>query len=283
MQNVEAFYNELTPILEKIKESPEAFLDGTEVSKVTLWRWTNGINRKYPDPHKLLSLLSKISHKDNVIEVADHFGENISSFLKHSFPTFFQMGKKGPKIEELQNSIFQDFNTFMIFILCETESGASKEELIHTIGSLAFKKIGLTPEEISADLITPYGSLVEGKINDLVKMGVLDLDKDQRYHARVKDIIFNVDTITRFFPEIISGFTRKSNVDMDLSGIFGYQQTIPLELAKEIKKETKEFFLKCYSKMKENKCKGGIPYQIINFSDKLFFEKNELGCIGAQL
>ena len=127
MQTVESFYNELTPVLEKIKGSPEAFLEGTEVSKVTLWRWTNGINRKYPDPHKLLSILMKISGKKNFKEILSYFGGEIENYLSKSLSMLHGESFVEWDLEVNQNEIITDFQSFIIFVLCEMEAVQQKK------------------------------------------------------------------------------------------------------------------------------------------------------------
>jgi hypothetical protein len=275
MQNVQAFYDELTPILEKVKDTPDTFLEGTGVSKVTLWRWMNGINRKYPDPHKLISLLAKISGKKDAREVITYFGGEISKFLLGSLTFLFDQ-RMEDKIEQNQDEIFKDSQTFFIFILCETESGASKEEILHTLANLAFKKLGINGEDITEELIKSYKSVISGKILELETNGIIYLGDDNKYHTKVKDIIFNTQTCHRFYPEILAGFRRDSDYDRLYHGLFGYQQSIPEELAREIKIETKEFFLKMYKKMRDNRTNNGVPFQIVNFSDKLSFDRTNL-------
>ncbi len=267
MQNVESFYNELTPVLEKIKGNPDTFLEGTDVSKVTLWRWINGINRNYPDPHKLLTLLSKISGKRKPQEVFEFFGGKIGEFLKSRLPHLL--------IEDLeihpdqsQNGIFKDFKSFIIYILCETESGSTLDEISLAIAKLAFRNLGFSQPNFSEEMKRIYYGMAEEGIKDFEQMGILELRDNGRYHTINKDIIFSGETMMRFYPELIRNFTAPKNVN-EYTGLFGYQQSIPAELAEEIKRETKEFFLNKLKKMRENKCNDGVPFQIITFSNNL--------------
>ncbi len=112
-----------------------------------------------------------------------------------------------------------------------------------------------------------YGMAEEG-IKDFEQMGILELRDNGRYHTINKDIIFSGETMMRFYPELIRNFTAPKNVN-EYTGLFGYQQSIPAELAEEIKRETKEFFLNKLKKMRENKCNDGVPFQIITFSNNL--------------
>jgi hypothetical protein len=272
MQTVESFYNELTPVLEKIKGSPEAFLEGTEVSKVTLWRWTNGINRKYPDPHKLLSVLMKISGKKNFKEVTDHFGGEIGNYLEKTLSGFLNESLSESNFDNNQIEILEDFQSFLIFSLCETEAGSSRMELINSLANLSFKKLGLSEKDITQDFINSYGEIVDKKIQILFKRGALELDCDGKYHTKKKEMVFNTEIVRNHYPELIRSYSRPEEASLGFTTMWGYNQSIPVSLAKEIKDETKEFFRKIHQKMNTNKSKDGVPYQVIFWTDRLNFD-----------
>jgi hypothetical protein len=272
MQNVEAFYNELTPILEKIKESPEAFLEGTEVSKVTLWRWTNGINRKFPDPHKLLSVLIKISGKKNFKEVINHFGGEISKYLCDTLSGFLDETLSESSFEDNQNEVLGDFQSFLIFNLCETEAGSSRVDLINTLANLSIKKLGLSEKDVTLEFLKSYGEIVDKKIQLLITKGILELAEDGKFHTKKKELVYNSEISIKHFPEIIKGYSRPHESHLGFTTMWTYNQSIPIDLAKEIKNETKEFFRKIHQKMKNNKNKDGVPYQVIYWTDRLNFD-----------
>lgn len=271
MQNVETFYNELTPILAKI-ENPDVFLEGTEVSKVTLWRWTNGINRKYPDPHKLLSVLMKISGKRNFKEIVEQFEGEISNYLCNSLSGFLDDTLSESSFEENQNEVLDDFQSFLIFNLCETEAGSSRKELINTLGNLSIKKLGLSEKDVTLDFLKSYSEIVDKKIQVLIKKGVLELGNDGKYHTKKKEVVYNSELSIKHFPEIIKGYSRPNEAHLGFTTMWAYNQSIPISLAKEIKNETKEFFRKIHQKMMNNKCRDGVPYQVIYWTDRLNFD-----------
>ncbi len=272
MQNVESFYNELTPVLEKIKESPEAFLEGTEVSKVTLWRWTNGINRKYPDPHKLLSVLMKISGKKKFKEIVDHFGGEISEYLCNTLSGYLDESLSQSNFEENQNEILGDFQSFLIFNLCETEAGANRIELVNSLANLSIKKLGLSEKDVTSEFLKSYGDIVDKKIQILITKGILELESDGKYHTKKKELAYNTDISINHFPEMIRWYSRPHEAHLGFTTMWAYNQSIPISLAKEIKNETKEFFRKIHQKMLNNKSKDGVPYQVIYWTDRLNFD-----------
>lgn len=271
MQNVESFYNELTPILAKI-ENPDEFLEGTEVSKVTLWRWINGINRKYPDPHKLLSVLIKMSGKKNFKEVVNHFGGEISNYLSNTLSGFLEDSLSESSFEDKQNEVLGDFQSFLIFNLCETEAGASRIELINSLANLSIKKLGLSEKDVTTEFLKSYAEIVDKKIQILITKGVLELTDDGKYHTKKKEVVYNAEISIKHFPEIIRGYSRPQEAHLGFTTMWTYNQSIPISLAKEIKNETKEFFRKIHQKMMNNKSKEGVPYQVIYWTDRLNFD-----------
>jgi hypothetical protein len=85
MDKVRNFYQELSPIISKSKIPINVLCRETYASKVTIWRWLNQINKKYPDPHKVLSVLSRICGKKEVKEIAGLYGGEIQFFLENQF------------------------------------------------------------------------------------------------------------------------------------------------------------------------------------------------------
>ena len=85
MKNVENLYCELKPIILKSRFTIQYLSKETHASRVTLWRWLNNINTHYPDPHKLLSVLSRISGKRDPSDVALYYGGEIKKFLIEYF------------------------------------------------------------------------------------------------------------------------------------------------------------------------------------------------------
>jgi len=85
MENVREFYRELSPIIARSKIPLDTLCSESYASKVTIWRWTNSINKNYPDPHKVLSVLSRISGKKDIGEIAGLYGGEIQYFLESQF------------------------------------------------------------------------------------------------------------------------------------------------------------------------------------------------------
>jgi hypothetical protein len=273
VESVQTFYKELSPILEKHRDSLDKLVDGTQASKVTVWRWLNKINTKYPDPNKLLSILSKISGMKNIKKIGIFFGGDIKKYLEESFPgTYSEDYKMAHDFEDKELGKIKDFYTFLVYTMCGNFGGASKTELINTIGNVASKRAEIPKECLTQELINSYGVIAIQKINDLLNFGVIELKSNGKYHRTTKNMHYESDFMMEYYPKMIKSFFRPEEVSLGFNVIAGYQETIPSNIANEIAKDTKDFFLRCKKKMDENSCENGIPYQIINFGERLTFE-----------
>lgn len=273
MESVQTFYKELSPILEKHRDSLDKLVDGTQVSKVTVWRWLNKINTKYPDPNKLLSVLRKVSGHFHIKEIAPGFGGEIENFLKESFPsTFAESFIFADTSEDLNTVIQKDFYTFLIFSLCGNIGGASEESIINTVGNIAVKKAEIPKELLTQEIIKSHGFVGKNKLNELLKLGVIELRNDNKYHLIIKDVRLDSSVISKYLSEIIPSFHRLDEAHLGYNALFSYQETIPYEIANELAKDTKKFYMRCMDKMNEHRCDDGIPYQIINYGDRMVFD-----------
>ena len=273
MESVQTFYKELSPILEKHRDNLDKLVEGTQVSKVTVWRWLNGINTKYPDPNKLLSVLRKVSGHFHIKEIAPGFGGQIAAFLEESFPaTFSDSFIFTDSPDDLNSLIQKDLYSFLVFTLCGNIGGASEEDLINTIGNIVVRKAEIPQELITEEIIASHGLIAKTKINELLKLGVIELREGNKYHRKIKDINLDASVVSKYFGDIIPSFLRTDEFALGFNAFFTYQETIPKEIANELAKDTRKFFKNCYEKMNNHRCINGIPYQIINFADRMCFD-----------
>ncbi len=273
VESVQTFYKELSPILEKHRDSLDKLVEGTQVSKVTVWRWLNKINSKHPDPNKLLSVLSKISGIKKVKDLAIFFGGEVELFLKMSFPIIFSEDYE--LISDFQHEEIgeiKDFYTFLIYTMCGNLGGSSQEQLLTTIGNIAANKADIPKEYLTHEIIKSYGVIALKKIEELENNNIIELKQDGNYHRSTKNMNFDSDIMSLYYPQMIESFFRVDETSLGLNILCGYQETIPAEIANEIARETKEFFLKTMKKMDDNCCESGIPYQIVNFGERLTFD-----------
>ncbi|RLA63803.1 MAG: hypothetical protein DRQ88_06890 [Epsilonproteobacteria bacterium] len=274
MESVQTFYQELSPILEKHRDKLEDLVQGTQTSKVTVWRWLNGINSKHPDPNKLLSVLSKVSGRNKIQEVALFFGGEIKEFLENSFSHSFKNELFiDPELKEFDESVINDFYSYIVFSLCGTEAGSTEEEIISTLGNIVIKKADIPDELINDELIYSHGVFGKKKINDLINAHIIELKENGRYSRTKKNIRLDPDFSTKYLAEIIPTFLKTEEAHLGMNSFYGYQETIPVSIAQELAADTTEFFIKCYEKMNKYKTEDGIPYQLMAFGERLSFKK----------
>ena len=132
--------------------------------------------------------------------------------------------------------------------------------------------MGLSQKDVTPEFLQSYGEIVEKKIQELLNKDALIFGDDGKYHTKKKEVIFNTDISLNYFPEMLKGFARPEEAHFGFTTLGGYNQSIPVSLAKEIKTETREFFKRVHEKMINNKTKDGVPFQVIYWTDRLTFD-----------
>lgn len=274
MESVQTFYKELAPILEKHRDSLDKLVDRTQASKVTVWRWLNKINTNYPDPNKLLSILSKICGYDKVKDIGAYFGGEIEKYLNESFSTSFEDFYENSLLpEDKQQKLFKDFYAFLIYTMCGNLGGVSEKELVFTVGNIAVRKSDIPLHLITDEMIEAHGMMAIPRIHDFVKLGILELREDGKYHRLEKDVDFGSNLIAKYMGEIMSSCFRFEECHMGYNSFFTYMETIPVKIAFEIARDIKSFHKQTMEKMNKYRSVDGIPYQFIGFGERLKFDK----------
>ncbi len=274
MDPVKEFYTDLSRILEPYKDNLQNLADETGVSKVSLLRWKNGINKNYPDVNKILPVLVKVSGLNKTRDVGNFFGGYIEKFVNDFLPIY--SSENYQVIDKSSSTDFiPDFYSFIIILLCGTESGVSKFEIEGIIGNLAVQKLGLPRADITDELIKANGVIARKRIAELLEKEFIYCDADGVYSLTQKDINLNVSHLKEYLPMVMENFLKPEEYSKGYNAIFTYTESIPLDLANELARDTKDFFEKSYKKMQERKDKNGIPYTIINFSERLWFGERE--------
>lgn len=271
MDSLKEFYQELANTLSNHQESLQKLADATGVSRSTLWRWSNETNRSYPDADKLLRVLSEISGLNNRKDLSRYYGGKIEVFIDSFCPVSSEIGLKILKSESPTKSI-TDFYSYVVFSICGTRRGATEEELVNVIGNLAINRSGIPKADITQELINAHGSIAKTKIKDLVQKEIIYRNDEGRFHRTTKDITLDLKTSLTYLPNIISEMLKPEEFHKGYNAIFAYTESIPLTLANELSIETKQFFKSCLEKIEANKTKDGVPFTIINFAERLWFD-----------
>jgi transcriptional regulator with XRE-family HTH domain len=271
LDSIKEFYHELAKILSTHEEGFSQISEDTGVSRSTLWRWSNETNRSYPDADKLLRVLSKISGLDREKDICKYFGGKIEEYILNVCPITSGKNAKVFKYDSPAEAI-TDFYSFIVFSICGTKRGATEEELVNVIGNLAIKRSGFPKADITQDLINAHGAIAKTKIKDLVQKEIISRNNFGRFHRTTKDITLDLKTSLTYLPSVISEMLKPEEFNKGYNAIFGYTESIPLSLANELAIETKQFFKSCYEKMEANKTKDGVPFTIINFAERLWFD-----------
>ncbi|RLA63951.1 MAG: hypothetical protein DRQ88_11735 [Epsilonproteobacteria bacterium] len=272
MNPIEELYTELSKILSPYKDNLQKLADETGVSKVTLWRWSTKSNTSYPDVDRVLRVLAKIAGLNKRKDIANYYGGTIEDFiLKDSCPISSSYNIEILDSESPTQAI-TDFYSFLLFSICGTERGATEEELINVIGNIAIKKSGFPKADVTQELINAHGSIASSKIKDLVRKEIIARNEQGRFHRTIKNITIDLETSMIYLPQVMEEMLKPEEFNRGCNAIFAYTESISPELANELAIDTKKFFKRCYEKMEAGKTTNGIPYTIINFAERLWFD-----------
>lgn len=271
LDSIKEFYQELAKILSTHEEGFTQITEDTGVSRSTLWRWSNETNRSYPDAEKVLRVLAKISGLNKRKELAKYYGGKIEDFINSFCPISSEFGLRILESESPETSI-SDFYSFVIFSICETKRGATENELVNIVGNIAVKRAEIPKSDINQEIINNYGVISKSRIKDLVRREILFKGDDGRFHTRTNNIAFNINFALKHLPLIIQEITKPEEFSKGNNAIFSYTESIPVETANKIALRTKEFFKECYEEMEKTKCHDGVPFTIINFAERMWFD-----------
>jgi len=267
-------YQEVTNILKRYSSSLGSLSLKIGISQPTLWRWANQVNSQKPDPNKLLLLLSYDSNRKSIPEIAKFYSGHISIFLRTSFPTQFLNSQNiNNEIE-----IIDDQYDFYIYYICGTEKGASKSELIYTLGQVAAKKAEIPKSQLTLDLVTSLGSFTASKIERLVAADIIILNEYNRYVRNNKNTYINVKEGLDRGLQLLKDFIKPESWDGQKSLFYIYQESVDPSIAKEVTKDLKQAYIHAKEKLLSNKSSSheAIPYIISVTGESLCFENTEV-------
>ncbi len=272
MDSIKEFYQELAKILSTHEEGFTQISEDTGVSRSTLWRWSNETNRSYPDADKLLRVLARISGLNKKRDLAKYFGGKIEDFILNGFHPISSSYNTEIFEGSSPTETITDFYSFVVFSICGTKRGATEDELINVIGNLAIKRSGFPKADITQELINAHGMIAKNKIKEFVQKEVIFRDEKGFFQRTTKNITLDVKTTLTYLPQVINEVMKPEEFSKGYNALFAYTESIPPELANELAIETKTFFKTCYEKIEANKTKDGVPFTIINFAERLWFD-----------
>ena len=275
MVAAEKLYLQLSNIIKKYDGALDNIVEQTNISKTTLWRWSNKTNVKLPDPNKVLRLLVKDCGLKKINDIASYYKGDIEKFINAHFDTKYKDEYDSAKAKSVYDEI-EDYYTFVIYSLIATKRGATDQEIMEVVGNLSARKAGLTDEEITSDIVEAHGLIAFKKINNLYKNGWIKLETDGSYSPTDLNYFIPVDRFIKLAPNMISGFVKPEEFQDGLNGIFCYMNSIPESVATEIAVETKEFFMKMKKKMKDASTVDGVPYMVLNLAETMWFKSIDL-------
>jgi len=270
----ERFYTELNAIVDRAENkangSKKTLQEITNLGKTTIWRWANTVNKALPDPYKLVALLRFESGKENIKDVAAHYGGHIESFLRTNFPSEFA-SKIHQDFDPANEPKFNDYYSFVIFTLCGTDRKMTVEEIKQSVGQLTLKNSMIPRELWTQEMINAHGQFAEIKIRELVNAGYLAIVDGHAIRTRTH-LHLNVVEKIEFVSKNIPTFFKMENVEKEMNGLHFFSDTVTPAYAKKLAREISRFFIQKRDEASTNSDPNGIPIHSIFFMDTMLPE-----------
>ncbi|HAZ12494.1 MAG: hypothetical protein A2X86_19750 [Bdellovibrionales bacterium GWA2_49_15] len=269
------FYEELRPIVNKHINSIDDLAKKTGISDTTLWRWSNSVNVKLPDPNKVLDLLCFDSKKNSLLDIANHYSGAIAQFLRDSFPE--QMSKRSLINNECHT--IKDQYDFCIYYICGTERGASEDELITILGQIAIKKAEIPEHQVTAALVKSFGEFAKNKIANLVAANVIAKSESGNYTRVIKNTYIKVQDGLEKGLQLLTDFIKPSEWGQGKNIFYMFQESVPPQVAEEITQTLNDAYLACKEKAEKNKsnAQDAVPYVFSVIGERLWFDSERIG------
>lgn len=264
------FYGELQEVLKRVEGTiSDKDLQKMEVSRSTLWRWSNKANKRLPNPNKVLSLLFFDSGLSRVDLVIEHYKGELGKFLKRAFASPIN-----DKEFLADDSFIRDKFDLYIYFICATDRGASKDELQKTIGSVIAKNSIIPSEAINAELIESLADIVGERITRFIDFGMIKEDEKGFLHRTKKSININTERIQKLIQEINKDFSNPEDFATGQGAQYTLQQSLRLEdvllLNQMIRDDMKKYYDFMHSRA--NDSSQSIPFAVGIMGTKLLID-----------
>ena len=264
-------YSELKTYAESYGGGLAALAQKVSISKPTLWRWVNFKNTKAPNPYHVLSLMRFMTKKKDIRETANAASSEVALYLENSFPGDFERTHPAEVVHEL-NVLLEDFYCYLVFLVTNTASLKSRNEVKKIVGIYSLEQLGLSieDEDLNDDLLIRLGHIADVKIDKLIKNDILTEE-----NGVLKSLCANPKldlSITKAHIPKLFKFFKESNTHKHSNLMYGYQESIPRETIKKIVNLQFEAFMKCYKLMEETKTSDGELYILTTFFDSIDYK-----------
>jgi len=264
-------YTELKSYVESYGGGLAALAQKVSISKPTLWRWINYKNSKAPNPYHVLSLMRFMTKKENILEIAKASGSEISLYLENSFPGDFERLYPAEVVEEL-NVLLKDFYCYLVFLVTNTASSKSRNEVKKIVGIYSLEQLGLSieDEDLNDNLLVRLGHIADVKIDKLINNNIL-VEEDGFLRSVCTNPKLDLSITKSHMPKLFKFFKEK-NTHKHSNLMYGYQEAIPRETIKKIVNLQFDTFMKCYKLMEETKTADGELYILTTFFDSIDYK-----------
>jgi hypothetical protein len=266
-----ALYEDLSKIL--LELGPKDMAKEGIISKASIWRWGREVNTEAPTCDLVLKVLRRHSGLRHIHAIAKHYGSNIEQFLDVSFPAM--LSETDNRVIDKNTDVLEDEFDFQIYFMCCNERGASLEEIIYTIGTIAAKKANIPEDKLTNDLILASGKIAELKVERLIEKKVI-LMTDNLLKCDETFTYIQGDNGLQQSIKLLSNNIKPKGWQSGENVFYLTSESVERDVAKEVSQLLREAYSKASDILTKNRSdsKQAFPFVISVAGESLVFKQS---------
>jgi hypothetical protein len=243
----------LNAVLQKIARElgKDALVDNEKLmSEASYWRWHSSTNTGSPYSTTLIPILKHHSKLDKLNDIANFYGEPVKTYFMKAFPSM--MGQFEDRAVDTKAKLLEDEYDYQIYFMCCNERGATVDEIVYTLGSIALKKLNINPSDVNSDVITSTGVFAHPKIEKLIQKEVI-IKSDNFLKTTVTDTYIPEDRAIQESIKILANNIKPNAWDTGVNVFYADSQSIEPEIAIKASKVLADAFVNVSEMISLNK------------------------------
>lgn len=269
--HLEGLYKQLNEVISAVGKAE--ILKSKILSRSSLWRWNNRINKSLPDCNTVLELLKKHSGLNTIKAIANFYGRDVEKFLRTSFP--IQCLKAHSKAINEESQHLEDDYDFYIYFMCGNEKSIERSEIIRTLGTIAAKRANIPEPSITDDLSTAMGQFAGLKIQKLLDLNFLTENDDGLLRRKNTNTYIKACDGLQHSLNLLKDIINPHHWQRGESVFYLTSESVSPDIAKEISEDLRVAYVKAKEKLEKHKSStpDAIPFLISVAGEKLISEK----------
>lgn len=270
--DLNALYSMLFIIIDEIGE--KKLNNEGILSTSTIWRWKKDINKKAPSVDSVLSLLKFHSGVPSITAIANNYGDIIKEFLTLAIPGMIT-SDENRKIDQNEAFLKDDID-YQIYYMCSNKRGSTLDEIIYTVGLITAKKMNISEESCTNELIVSSGQVAKIKLQALLNNNVVFEEKGY-FKCPDDNTYIQGDSALKNSIQVFSNNIKPETWQTGINVFYLSSESVEPEIAKKASKVLTLAYMKASKMLIEGKSNSplAVPFAICVGGEKLVSAKQE--------